>query len=115
MQNMTGTTIKTRHLNFGFSKQNQILKDINLEVERGAIYGFLGQNGAGKTTTIRLLLGLLKSPVNCIQLFGEEINKKPIEIFSNVGAFIESPSLYEHLTGYNNLEITSVLRGVGKK
>jgi ABC-type multidrug transport system ATPase subunit len=87
MQNMTQTTIKTKHLNFGFSKQNQVLKDINLEVERGTIYGFLGQNGAGKTTTIRLLLGLLKSPANCIQLFGEEINKKPIEIFKKCWCF----------------------------
>lgn len=115
MEDMTEIIIKTNHLNFGFSKQNQILKDINLEVERGTIYGFLGQNGAGKTTTIRLLLGLLKSPVNCIQLFGEEINKNPIEIFKNVGAFIESPSLYEHLTGYDNLEITRIFRGVAKK
>ena len=112
---MAETIIKTKHLSFGFSKQNQILRDINLEVEKGTIYGFLGQNGAGKTTTIRLLLGLLKSPVNCIQLFGEEINKKPIEIFKNVGAFIESPSLYEHLTGYDNLEITRILRGAARK
>lgn len=115
MQKTTETVIKTKHLNFGFSKQNQILKDINLEVERGAIYGFLGQNGAGKTTTIRLLLGLLKSPANCIQLFGEEINKMPTDLFKNIGAFIESPSLYEHLTGYDNLEITRILRGVAKK
>ncbi len=115
MQNSTETIIKTDHLCFGFTKQNQILNDISLHVKRGAIYGFLGQNGAGKTTTIRLLLGLLKSPENGIQLFGEDINKAPIDIFKKVGAFIESPSLYEHLTGYDNLEITTILREVPKK
>lgn len=115
MYNTQEVIIKTEHLNFGFSKTNQILKDINLNVEKGTIYGFLGQNGAGKTTTIRLLLGLLTSPENCIELFGEEINRSAITIFKKVGAFIETPSLYEHLTGSDNLEITRMLRGVPKK
>ena len=107
--------IETQNLDFGFNSERKILNNINLKVERGSIYGFLGPNGAGKTTTMRLLLGLLKSPGNCVQLFGEEINKAPISIFKKVGAFIESPSLYEHLTGYDNLEISRILGEAGKE
>jgi ABC-type multidrug transport system ATPase subunit len=107
--------IETQNLDFGFNSERKILNNINLKVEKGSIYGFLGPNGAGKTTTMRLLLGLLKSPGNCIQLFGEEINTAPSSIFKKVGAFIESPSLYEHLTGYDNLEISRILGEVGKE
>lgn len=107
--------IQTNHLDFGFSRQNFILKDINLRVERGAIYGFLGQNGAGKTTTIKLLTGLLPSPENCVQLFGESLSKNRLGIFKRMGTFIEVPSLYEHLTGNDNLEITRILRDIPKK
>lgn len=107
--------IETQNLDFGFNSERKVLNNINLKVEKGSIYGFLGPNGAGKTTTMRLLLGLLKSPGNCIQIFGEEINKNPISIFKKVGAFIESPSLYEHLTGYDNLEISRILVEAGKE
>jgi ABC-type multidrug transport system ATPase subunit len=107
--------IETQNLDFGFNSERKILNNINLKVEKGSIYGFLGPNGAGKTTTMRLLLGLLKSPGNCIQLFEEEINTAPSSIFKKVGAFIESPSLYEHLTGYDNLEISRILGEVGKE
>lgn len=107
--------IQTNHLDFGFSKQNLTLKDLNLKVKRGAIYGFLGQNGAGKTTTIKLLTGLLSSPENSVQLFGSSLSKSRIEIFKRMGTFIEVPSLYEHLTGNDNLEITRRLRDIPKK
>ena len=107
--------IETQNLDFGFNSKRKVLNNISLKVEKGSIYGFLGPNGAGKTTTMRLLLGLLKSPRNCIQIFGEEINKTPISIFKKVGAFIESPSLYEHLTGYDNLEISRILGEAGKE
>ena len=53
--------IETQKLHFGFNKNEFVLKDINLKIEKGAIYGFLGPDGAGKTTAIRLLPGLLKS------------------------------------------------------
>lgn len=107
--------IETQNLDFGFNSERKVLNNINLKVEKGSIYGFLGPNGAGKTTIMRLLLGLLKSPGNCIRIFGEEINKTPISIFKKVGAFIESPSLYEHLTGYDNLEISRILGEAGKE
>lgn len=105
--------IETNNLEFGFSKKEKILKGVNLEVEKGSIYGFLGPNGAGKTTTIRLLLGLLKAPG--VKLFGKNHNENRIEILSQTGSLIEHPSLYEHITGYDNLEIIRLARKVPKK
>ncbi|MEO6845452.1 MAG: ABC transporter ATP-binding protein [Ginsengibacter sp.] len=107
--------IETNDLEFGFSNKNIILKNINLKVERGSIYGFLGPNGAGKTTTIRLLLGLLRDRNNSIFLFGKNLLQNRIECLSKIGALIEQPSLYEHLTGYDNLEITRQLRRLPKE
>ena len=72
---MSNLPIETQHLNFGFKKNNLIIKDINLQVEQGSIYGFLGPNGAGKTTTIRLLLGLLTPQQGEIKIFGKNLLK----------------------------------------
>jgi len=107
--------IETNNLAFGFSDKKNILKNINLKVERGSIYGFLGPNGAGKTTTIRLLLGLLRDQNNSISLFDNNLLHNRIESLSKIGALIEQPSLYEHLTGYDNLEITRQLRKIHRK
>ncbi len=107
--------IETSNLAFGFSNKKNILKNINLKVERGSIYGFLGPNGAGKTTTIRLLLGLLRDQNNSISLFDKNLLHNRIESLSKIGALIEQPSLYEHLTGYDNLEITRQLRKIPKE
>lgn len=107
--------IETVNLQFGFVTDKLVLKDINLKVEKGSIYGFLGPNGAGKTTTIRLLLGLLTPNSGSIKLFGRSLQKNSLEIFNNIGAMIEMPSLYEHLTGFDNLEITSKIRDISVK
>ncbi len=107
--------IKTRNLEFGFDAKHKILKNLNLKVERGSIYGFLGPNGAGKTTTIRLLLGLLNDSEKSVQLFGKKLSENRLEIFSKIGSLIEQPSLYEHLSGYHNLKITRQIRNVNKQ
>lgn len=107
--------IETKGLNFSFNAKHAILKNLNLKIEKGSIYGFLGPNGAGKTTTIRLLLGLLNYPKNSIHLFGQELSKHRVEIFSKIGSLIEQPSLYDHISGYDNLEITRQIRNIKKE
>ena len=107
--------IETQNLGFGFNKKERVLNNINLKVEKGCIYGFLGPNGAGKTTTIRLLLGLLDSPENSVKLFDGKFSVNRLKVFSKVGSLIEQPSLYEHLSGYDNLEITRSIRKVSRK
>ena len=97
--------IKTTALNFSFSSNVKTLDNINLVVPQGSVYGFLGPNGAGKTTTLRLLLGLLKNQQGKLEIFGKEFSSNRIEILKRLGSLIEQPSLYQHLTADENLEI----------
>ncbi len=83
----------------------QAVDGINLHVPPGSIYGFLGPNGAGKTTTIRMLLGLLRPTAGETRLFGRSLSEQRIELLQRVGSLVESPSLYPHLTGWENLEV----------
>lgn len=85
---------------------------VDLRVPAGEVTAFLGPNGAGKTTTIRLLLGLLRPDAGRIRLFGEEIRPGRWSPLSGIGALIEQPSLYEHLTGAENLEVTGRTLGL---
>ena len=80
--------------------------ELDLVVPAGAIYGFLGPNGAGKTTTIRLLLSLLRPSGGTMAIFGEPLTAHDRRALRSVGALVESPSLYGHLTGRENLEVT---------
>ena len=82
------------------------MRALDLTVPSGAVYGFLGPNGAGKTTTIRLLLGLLQPQAGSIALFGEALTPYRRGALAKVGALVESPSLYGHLSGRENLEVT---------
>lgn len=101
----TISILKTSGLSYHHSKDVQTLHDINLNVEKGNIYGFLGPNGAGKTTTLSLLLGLLKDQQGSIEIFGQHLQLNRIEILKRIGSLIESPSLYGHLTAKENLRV----------
>ena len=114
MQNPNELVIETNHLSFGFNKAKAVVHGINLQIPKGAIYGFLGPNGAGKTTTIRLLLNLLNPSEGAVKIFGQSVNRDRNLILSRIGALIETPSLYEHLTGFDNLRVTASLRNIAK-
>lgn len=107
--------IKTTALNYHFNKNKKTLDDINLQVEKGSIYGFLGPNGAGKTTSLRLLLGLLKKQDGTIEIFGKEFDDHRIESLKKIGSLIEQPSLYGHLTAKDNLKIYRKIYGTRKE
>jgi ABC-2 type transport system ATP-binding protein len=95
------TTSDLTH-NFG---PDPVLKNLNLHVPQGSIYGFLGPNGAGKTTTLRLVLGLLHTQRGSISIFGLPLESHRLDILRRVGSLIESPSLYDHLTAIENLAV----------
>ena len=103
--------ITTENLSFSF-KDKSVLKNINLEVPKGSIYGYLGKNGAGKSTTIKILLGLLKLQSGAIYYDGQSFSEK---VMSKVGNLIESPSFYEHLTAYENLKYLDIMFHCGEK
>jgi ABC-2 type transport system ATP-binding protein len=79
--------------------------DVDLEVRRGEIYGFLGRNGAGKTTTIRMLLGLVQPTAGSISILGSTLRKDRTGVLSRIGYVVESASAYPNLTVRENLEI----------
>ncbi|HTH57790.1 MAG TPA: ABC transporter ATP-binding protein [Cyclobacteriaceae bacterium] len=107
--------IETKGLNFAFTPSQRTLVDLNLNVEKGSIYGFLGPNGAGKTTTIRLLVGLLKDPTHSIFLFGSPLFNQRVSILKRIGSLIEQPSLYAHLSAKDNLEIYRLVYACAKR
>ena len=92
------------------------VKQLNLSVPEGAVYGFLGPNGAGKSTTLKMVLGLAKPTAGEITVFGKPVNpRNRIAILKQVGSLIESPSYYGHLTGEENLRIVQTLRGAPER
>ena len=107
--------IKTTNLSYHYSKGAQTLFDINLNVEKGSIYGFLGPNGSGKTTTLSLLLGLLNKQQGDIEIFGNHLHADRINILKKIGYSIETPSLYGHLTAKENLEIYRPVYGATRE
>ncbi len=111
MQPASNNIIQTHSLSFSYGRHN-VLNEINLEVPRGSIFGFLGPNGAGKSTTIKTLLGLLHTEQGMIRIFGKELNTHKLFILERIGAMVESPSLYDHLNAFRNLEITARMRNL---
>ena len=110
MTNAKQYLIETRALTRRFGTKLAV-DDLNLMVPEAGVYGFLGPNGAGKTTAIRMLLGLIRPNAGEVRLFGEPLNSNHRTLMSRVGALVESPSLYPHLTGRENLEVTRRLLG----
>ena len=106
--------IETQHLTKAFNK-NIVVNDVSINVKRGQIYGLLGRNGAGKTTIMRMLLNLALPTKGQIKLFGEEISKNQQNIYHRIGSLIEAPGFYNNLTGRQNLQILSKLRGNHKE
>jgi ABC-2 type transport system ATP-binding protein len=81
------------------------LTGLDLEVPSGVVYGFLGPNGAGKTTTMRLLTGLIRPNSGSISLLGQKFDRSRRDLLHDVGALIESPSFYPHLSARDNLRV----------
>lgn len=109
---MQDHAIIAEQLHFSYQREQALIQDLSLQVPQGAIYGFLGHNGAGKSTTIRLLLGLLRPASGRVRLLGHSPRRRDRAVFRRVGALIESPALYDHLSAAENLEIAATYRDV---
>ncbi|WP_160136541.1 ABC transporter ATP-binding protein [Chryseobacterium sp. c4a] len=102
--------INIRNLNYGFTKNKLILKNVSLAVPKGSIFGFLGANGAGKSTTMKVMLGNLPDENNAIEIFSKNLTALYPDGFQKIGSLIDSPAFYDHLSGWDNLIILSQLR-----
>lgn len=85
------------------------VRGLSFVVPKGSVYGFLGPNGAGKSTTIRMVLGLQRPTRGTIVLFGQSLERHRTDLLCRIGSLVETPSLYLHLTGRENLEVHRLL------
>jgi len=101
--------IKTSGLSKTFKKgahEVHAVRDLNLEIQPGLVFGFLGPNGAGKTTTIRLLIDLIHPTQGSAEIFGEAVLGNPSSL-NRVGTLVEDATFYNYMSGRSNLEILS--------
>jgi ABC-2 type transport system ATP-binding protein len=91
------------------------LDHIDLQIEKGKIYGFIGQNGAGKTTFLRLVTGLAFPTSGTLGLWGKNSAKDLQEQRKRIGCMIETPALFPAMTAYQNMEIQRIQRGIPDK
>lgn len=88
-----------------------VVDEVSLRVKQGDIYGFLGPNGAGKTTAIRMMLGLMRPTSGAVRLFGHDIRRDFRRAIRHVGAMVEGPAFYRHLSARRNLRLFGRLSG----
>jgi ABC-type multidrug transport system ATPase subunit len=99
-----GVVLRTNGLSKKFAKRLAV-KDLNLEVHRGDVFGFLGPNGAGKSTTIRMILTLLQPTSGSIEIFGRDLRENRGSVLSRICGIVEKPDFYLYLSAYKNLDI----------
>ena len=85
---------------------------LNLEVQRGEIFGFLGPNGAGKTTTIRVMMGILRATSGRVTLGGYDVEQEPEKAKAITGFIPDRPFIYEKLSGREFLKFVGSLHRV---
>ncbi len=86
------------------------VNSVELRVPRGVAFGCLGPNGAGKTTLLRLLLGLTRADAGTMSLLGYPVPRHRDKALARVGAVVDEPRFYGHLTGRENLEMLAAAR-----
>lgn len=85
--------------------------DVDFDVAKGSIFGFLGPNGSGKTTTLGMLTGLIPPDSGTASILGHDIRTASSAALASAGALIEEPAFYRHLSGRQNLRILAALKG----
>ena len=107
---MADLILETSKLTKAYGKR-VVVNSLSLRVERGDIFGFLGQNGAGKSTTIRMALGLVRPTSGAVRVLGFDIARHPLKALARTGAIVEAPAFYENFSGLQNLQLLSRMSG----
>ncbi|AAM04950.1 ABC transporter ATP-binding protein [Methanosarcina acetivorans] len=106
--------IETIHLSKVFGKENQIraVDNLNLQIRKGEVFGFVGPNGAGKTTTMKMLIGLLEPSEGSGKVAGFDIIREVINIRETTGVLPEPAGFYDNLTARQNLRFYAKLYNI---
>ena len=103
--------IKINQLSKTF-KGVQTVSNVNMNIRKGEIYGFLGANGAGKTTIMKMILNLIKPSSGEITVLNQRIKPESYQYLKNIGSIIEYPVFYDRLTAKKNLEMHCAYNGI---
>ncbi|PYZ92266.1 bacitracin ABC transporter ATP-binding protein [Salipaludibacillus keqinensis] len=101
---MSSVVLEIQGLTKQVGKNKKIVHDASFQMKKGEILGLLGPNGAGKTTTIRMIVGLIKKTEGKVFINGSDLDREGQSCISDVGAIVENPSFYDHMSGYKNLQ-----------
>jgi ABC-type multidrug transport system ATPase subunit len=96
--------IRTRGLSKRYGRVLAV-DGVDLDVRAGDVFGFLGPNGSGKTTVVRMLLGLVYATEGEIEVLGEPVPRRLASVLPDIGALVEGPAAYGHLSGRRNLAL----------
>ncbi len=100
MQNILETHQLTKTID-----KKDLVKNVDIHVRKGEIYGFLGPNGAGKTTVMKMVTNLWKPTSGTVELFGETLTPTSYAVLKRMGSIIEFPQFYDHMSGRENLQL----------
>lgn len=106
--------LKITNFSKSYKSDKKAVDNLNLEVNTGDIFGFIGHNGAGKTTTIRSIVGVLDFEDGEITVDGISIKKNPVACKQRMAYIPDNPDLYEHLTGIAYLNFIGDIYQVSK-
>jgi ABC-type multidrug transport system ATPase subunit len=107
---MNESIVQTTNLGKRY-RQRWAVRNVNLDVHRGDVFGFLGPNGAGKSTTIRMILSLIQPTEGETHLFGYQLKTNRSRALRSVGGIVEKPDFYLYLSALKNLEVIGSLSG----
>lgn len=96
--------VKITDLTKSYDGKKNAIEDINLEIQDGDIFGFVGLNGAGKSTTIKCLVGILDYEKGDITIDGKSLSKYPIECKSNMAYISDNPAIYAYMRGIDYIQ-----------
>ncbi len=108
------TVIEIKNVSKSFGKLKAVY-DLSFQVRAGEVFGFLGPNGAGKSTTIRMMLDLIQPDQGDILIDGVSVVQKHSNALNPIGALVEEPDFYKHLSARKNLEMLARMEGVPVK
>ena len=109
-QNQKEVILRTVGLTKKFGKRTAV-NNLNLEIRKGEVFGFLGPNGSGKSTTVSMIVGLIAPTSGSVNAFGMNLKENYWPIMRRLGATIESPAFYPYLSGWDNLALFSIAIG----
>ncbi|WP_010234517.1 ABC transporter ATP-binding protein [Clostridium arbusti] len=111
---MKDTILKTHNLSKKYGTEMAV-NNVNMTINKGDIYGFIGRNGAGKTTLIRMITGLISISSGEMELLGASSPNQLNEVRTMLGSVVEIPAFYPHMTARENLEVSRLVRNIPGK